>query len=120
MTGDLEVAAHAHEPAAEVVLDPPDGAFDVGALVVAPILGIAEVKVIAPLALFCPFGFGLFAARVAVDQRDPAGPAAVLRDGFGIVGGIHKFVEEGNAFAGQTRQRGRDLAVVDPRNSASG
>ena len=111
------MAAHAHELcAAEIILDPRDGAFDVGALVVAPALGITDVRVTAPLALGRVSILGLFAAWVVADQPYPAGAAAVRDDRGGILRRVHECVEVGDPLTGQARQGDpwdRDVAVVE-------
>jgi len=101
---------------AEFILQAGIGTFGCGSLVVGQVGGIGDVDQAAPCPLGGDFGFeGGIAAGIAVDHGDPAGGAAIIDDGLGIVGGIHKVVEPYDALFAGPGERDGNLAVVGGR-----
>jgi len=113
MAFDLDGAAHAHEPGAELVLHPGIDAFGHGAEIEEPVVRVRDAD--APHAgdLLGAFGFRfMLRTKIAVDQRRMAERLAVPVDDFGVVGCVHRLIEIDDAGAGHGHEGNGDLAVV--------
>src|SRR5208283_992093 len=110
---DLDGAAHAHEPGAELVLETGVDALGHGAEIEEAVVWVGDAD--APHAgdLLGAFGFRfMLRTKIAVDQRRMAERLAVPVDDFGVVGCVHRLIEIDDAGAGHGHEGNGDLAVV--------